>query len=123
MQSVYRASVKFIFFLNGPVEPKTGALGLTRFGMASCFLRDFFAHPSGVLRELPKDSGRIPEGFPKKTIKKHEPDTMKSEKPSRVFLKIYFTEALYTLCIFPFLQAYFCHINRDSGIGDDWLRK
>jgi hypothetical protein len=38
------------------------------FGIPSGFLYT----SSGVLRELPKDSGRIPEGFPKKTIKKQE---------------------------------------------------
>jgi hypothetical protein len=76
-------------------------------------LRGFYAHPSGVLRELPKDSGRFPEGFPKKTIKKQETDIN----------NIYFTEALYTLCNFTFLQPHFCHVNRVSGIGDDWLRK
>ncbi len=48
---------------------------------------------------------------------------MKSKIPGRVFLKIYFTEALYTLCNFPFLQPHFCHVNRVSGIGDDWLRR
>jgi hypothetical protein len=48
----------------------------------SCLLRGFFAHPSGVLRELPKDSGRIPEGFPKKTIKRQVTNT-----------NIYFIEA------------------------------
>jgi hypothetical protein len=39
---------------------------------ASEFLREFFGVSSGVLRELPKVSERIPEGFPKKTIQKHE---------------------------------------------------
>jgi hypothetical protein len=93
------------------------------FVSASGFLRDFFVGSSGILRELPKDSERIPEGFPKKTIKKNETGTMKSKMPGRVFLKIYFTEALYTLCIFAFLQPHFCEVNRVSGIGDDWLRK
>jgi hypothetical protein len=64
------------------------------FVAASCLLRGFFAHPSGVLRELPKDFRRFPEGFPKKTIQKQELGTMKSKIPSQVFLKIYFTEAL-----------------------------
>jgi hypothetical protein len=64
---------------------------------ASGFLRDFFAHPSGVLRELPKVSQRIPEGFPKKTIKKQETDTN----------NIYFAEALYTLCNFIFPEPHF----------------
>jgi hypothetical protein len=75
---------------------------------ASGFLRDFFVHPSGVLRELPKVSGRFPEELPKKPIKKQESDTK----------NIYFTEALYTLCNFTFLQPHFCSVNMISGIGD-----
>jgi hypothetical protein len=90
---------------------------------ASGFLRDFFVGSSGILRELPKDSERIPEGFPKKTLKRQETGTKNSKIPGRVFLKIYFTEALYTLCIFTFLQPHFCGVNRVSDIGDDWLRK
>jgi hypothetical protein len=39
------------------------------------------------------------------------------------FLKIYFTEALHTLCNFTCLQPHFCQVNRVSGIGDDWLRR
>jgi hypothetical protein len=80
---------------------------------ASYLLRDFFAHPSGVLRELPKDSGRFPEGFPKKTIKGQETNTK----------NIYFTEPLHTLCNFAFPEHHFCHANSVSGIGDDCQRK
>jgi hypothetical protein len=40
-------------------------------------IRYFFVYPLGVLRELPKVLGRIPEGFPKKTIKKQVTDTEK----------------------------------------------
>jgi hypothetical protein len=70
----------------------------TAFVAPSGFLRGFFTHPSGVLRELPKDSGRIPEGFPKKTIKKQETETK----------NIYFTEPLHALCNFAFIQPHFC---------------
>ena len=53
------------------------ALGVQR----SSLLRGFFAHPSGVLRELPKVSERIPEGFPKKTIKRQGTNTKKIKLP------------------------------------------
>jgi hypothetical protein len=64
------------------------------FGVSSGFLCRFFGNPSGA----PEGFRGIPEGFPKKTLKRQETGTKKSKMPGRVFLKIYFTEALYTLC-------------------------
>jgi hypothetical protein len=74
---------------------------------ASGLLRDFFVGSSGVLRELPKDFRRFPEGFPKKTLKIQETDTKKSIIPDQVFFKIYFTEPLYTLCNAAFMKRHF----------------
>ncbi len=36
--------------------------------------------------------------------------------------KIYFTEALYTLCNFAFPKPHFCYVNWVSGIGDNWRK-
>jgi hypothetical protein len=87
MQSVYRGSVKFIFTSMNPVDSEIGISKIKKrvflnwkaddFVSASGFLRDFFVRSSGILRELPKDSRRFPEGFPKKTIKRQATGTMK----------------------------------------------
>jgi hypothetical protein len=84
---------------------------------ASCPLRDFFVGSSGILRELPKDSRRFPEGFPKKTSKRQETARKESKIPGGVFIQIYFTELLYTLCIFSFQYPHICHVNSVSGAG------
>jgi hypothetical protein len=73
---------KFIFPGNDPFDLKIDQ-SITRnqevFCVAnrisSCWLRDFYGVSSGVLRELPKVSERIPEEFPKKTLKREETDT------------------------------------------------
>ena len=89
LQSVCRASAKFFLYREGDF-----------FVSASGWLRSFFIGSSGVLRELPKDSRRISEGFPKKPQKKHAYDTKQSGRSGQLLSYFQSKFILQRLCTY-----------------------
>src|ERR1700722_19535586 len=88
---------------------------------ASYCILDVFAISSGRMAFYREKTGRVPE-HNKNTTRRtcYKTETPPFKKKS----KIIFTEALYTLCNFTFIQPHFCHVSRvfDKTIYSGWFQ-